>query len=151
VSGTFGQILDMPENRREVASRPVSTVGERAGRRRPGELEAQILGVLTRSGTALSPGELRDQLSPDGTLSYSAVVTTLTRLHEKKAVVREKDGRAYRYTAVADATTLVARRMGRLLDAEADHASVLSHFVNELTKSDAEVLRALLDREPGDH
>jgi predicted transcriptional regulator len=129
----------------------VNTVGERPGRRRPGELEAQILDVLTASGPALSPGEIRDQLSPDSTLSYSAVVTTLTRLHEKKAVAREKDGRAYRYTAIADATTLVARRMGRLLDTETDHASVLSHFVNELTESDADVLRALLDREPGDH
>jgi predicted transcriptional regulator len=129
----------------------VRTVGERSGRRRPGELEAQILAVLADSGAALSPGEIRDRLSPDGALSYSAVVTTLTRLHDKKAVVREKDGRAYRYTAIADATTLVARRMGRLLDTEADHASVLSHFVNELTESDAEVLRALLDREPGDH
>lgn len=120
---------------------------DRLGRRRPGELEAQILTVLAGAGAALSPGEIRDRLDPAGTLSYSAVVTTLTRLHEKKAVTRRKDGRAYRYSAVGDASTLVARRMGRLLDAESDRASVLSHFVSELSEDDAAVLRELLGRE----
>lgn len=109
-----------------------------------------MLGILTRYGTALSPGELREVLDPEGTLSYGAVVTTLTRLHAKKAVTREKDGRAYRYTAVADASTLVAWRMGRLLDADTDRASVLSHFVNELSESDATMLRTLLARETDD-
>lgn len=120
---------------------------ERLSRRRPGELEAQVLTVLVSTGTALSPGEIRDRLDPGGALSYSAVVTTLTRLHDKKAVTRRKDGRAYRYSAVGDASTLVARRMGRLLDAEDDHASVLSHFVSELSEDDAVVLRELLGRE----
>ena len=101
--------------------------------------------MLSSSPAARTTGEILEQL-PDG-LSYSAVVTTLTRLHEKKAVTRHRVGRAYHYVALADATTLVARRMGRLLDAEADHASVLSHFVSELDESDAAVLRELLDRD----
>jgi predicted transcriptional regulator len=127
------------------------TIGdERSGRRRPGELEAQILAILGAADVALSPGEIRDRLDPDGTLSYSAVVTTLTRLHDKKAVTRQKNGRAYRYVAVADASTLVARRMGRLLDAQDDRTSVLSHFVSELTDADASVLRELLRREFGE-
>ena len=92
----------------------------------------------------MSPGEIRDVLDPSGSLSYSAVVTTLSRLRDKKAVARERVGRAYHYVAVADASTLVARRMGRLLDAQADHASVLTRFVSELDESDAAVLRALL-------
>lgn len=40
--------------------------------------------------------------------------------------------------------------MGRLLDTDADHASVLSHFVSKLSESDAAVLRELLDRESED-
>jgi predicted transcriptional regulator len=126
----------------------VITGAERPGRRRPGELEAQILAILGAAGVALSPGEIRDRLG--GELSYSAVVTTLTRLHEKKAVTRQRDGRAYRYLALGDASSLVARRMGRLLDREDDRASVLSHFVSELTDADAAVLRDLLSRELGD-
>lgn len=125
----------------------VTSGDERLSRRRPGELEAQVLTVLVDAGAALSPGEIRDRLDPGGTLSYSAVVTTLTRLHDKKAVTRRKDGRAYRYSAIGDASTLVARRMGRLLDAEDDRASVLSHFVSELSEDDAAMLRALLGRE----
>lgn len=121
---------------------------EQSARRRPGELEAQVLDILVRSGGSLSPGELRDRLDPE--LSYGAVVTTLTRLYAKKAVTRARDGRAYRYTAVADASTLVAWRMGRLLDTEGDRTSVLSHFVSELSESDATLLRELLDRASGD-
>lgn len=37
--------------------------------------------------------------------------------------------------------------MGRLLDADADHAAVLSHFVDKLSESDAALLRELLGRE----
>jgi predicted transcriptional regulator len=115
-----------------------------SGRRRPGALEAEILAVLEKADSAMSPREIRDMLDPSGSLSYSAVVTTLTRLHDKHAVARDRVGRAYHYVAVADASTLVAWRMGRLLDAQADHAPVLTRFVSELDESDAAVLRALL-------
>jgi predicted transcriptional regulator len=124
--------------------------GATSGRRRPGALEAEILAVLEQAGSALSPGEIRDELDPSGALSYSAVVTTLTRLHDKHAVSRERVGRAYRYVAVAGASTLVAWRMGRLLDAQADHASVLTRFVSALDESDAAVLRALLADDTGE-
>jgi predicted transcriptional regulator len=118
-------------------------------RRRPGALEAEVLAVLEKAGSAMSPGEIRDALDPGGSLSYSAVVTTLTRLHDKHAVSRKRVGRAYRYIAV-DASTLVAWRMGRLLDAQADHASVLTRFVSALDESDAAVLRGLLAAEATD-
>jgi predicted transcriptional regulator len=36
------------------------------------------------------------------TLAYTTVVTILTRLFEKNALSRERDGRAYRYAPVAD-------------------------------------------------
>jgi predicted transcriptional regulator len=125
----------------------VSGTDDPAARRRPGELEAQVLEVLSGSDAPLVPGEVRDRLDPTGCLSYSAVVTTLSRLYEKGAVVREKDGRAFRYTAVGSGSSLVGWQMGRLLDADADHASVLSHFVTKLSDADAAMLRALLDHE----
>jgi len=128
----------------------VNRPDDRQGRRRPGALESEILEILTRADAALTPGELRDRLDPSRTLSYSAVVTTLTRLYAKKAVTREREGRAYRYTAVADRSTLVAWRMRRLLNTDADPETVLSHFVSELSESDAALLRELLGREPDD-
>ncbi|KAA9166151.1 BlaI/MecI/CopY family transcriptional regulator [Amycolatopsis acidicola] len=113
-------------------------------RRKPGALATEILTVLTEAEAALTPGEVLERLPQDRKLSYSTVVTTLTRLHEKDAVTRERDGRAFRYSANGDPSTLVAWRMSRLLDAEADHASVLTRFVSDLSEKDEQTLRNLL-------
>jgi predicted transcriptional regulator len=119
-------------------------------RRRPGQLEAQVITVLGTAPGPLTPGAVRDLLDPTGALSYSAVVTTLTRLHEKGAVTRHRDGRAFRYGALSDAAGLVAERMSRLLADEPDRASVLRRFVGTLDDRDEEVLRALLREHPED-
>ncbi|GAA2117708.1 BlaI/MecI/CopY family transcriptional regulator [Actinomadura napierensis] len=113
-------------------------------RRRPGELEAQIITVLVEAGAPLTTGEVLKRLGPGGGLSYSTVVTTLTRLHKKGAAVRSRHGRAFRYRAVADAAALTASRMSRLLSDEADRASVLRRFVSTLDPDDEEILRELL-------
>ncbi|MEU8075094.1 BlaI/MecI/CopY family transcriptional regulator [Catellatospora citrea] len=114
------------------------------GRRRSGQLESRIVTVLTEAGLALTPGEVRDRLAPHADLSYSTVVTILTRLHTKGAVIRRRDGRAYRYAAVRDAAGLVADRMTKLLDAESDRSSVLRRFVGGLDAQDEQILRELL-------
>ncbi|MEV4629377.1 BlaI/MecI/CopY family transcriptional regulator [Micromonospora sp. NPDC049523] len=119
------------------------------GRRRSGQLEAQVVTILVEANGPLTPGEVRDRLDPAGSLSYSTVVTTLSRLFEKGAVSRERDGRAYRYGAVRDAAGLVAERMRRLLTAEPDRTSVLRRFVGALDERDERILRALL-REDSD-
>lgn len=117
-----------------------------SARRSPGALETEILAVLHEASGPLSPGEVRALLSDKGggELSYSAVVTTLTRLHEKGVVTRERSGRAYRYAAPAAPSRLIAWRMRRLLDAEADHAPVLTHFISGLSAGDEELVRRLL-------
>jgi predicted transcriptional regulator len=116
----------------------------RTGRRRSGELAAEVLRLLAAAEAPMTPGEVLDVLDPSGGLSYSAVVTTLTRLHEKAAVTRFRDGRAYRYAAAADPAALVAWRMSRLLDGETDHAPVLTRFVGSLSEQDERTLRDLL-------
>ena len=107
-----------------------------------------MITVLGSAATPLTPGEVRDLLDPSGALSYSAVVTTLTRLHEKGSVTRHRDGRAFRYGALSDAAGLVAERMRRLLAGEPDRASVLRRFVGTLDDTDGETLRALLQEHP---
>ncbi|WP_106186632.1 BlaI/MecI/CopY family transcriptional regulator [Umezawaea tangerina] len=115
-------------------------------RRQPGALAAEVLTVLGASDSALTPAEVRDLLDPSGSLSYSTVVTTLTRLHDKEMATRVRDGRAYRYSAVAEPSALVAWRMGRLLDSDPDHASVLTRFVGSLSEKDERLLRDLLGK-----
>ncbi|BCB83147.1 hypothetical protein Psuf_004600 [Phytohabitans suffuscus] len=102
--------------------------------------------VLVEAGQPLTPGEVRERLDPSLALSYSTVVTTLTRLYEKDAVTRHRDGRAYRYGALDDAAALVARRMSHLLAAEPDHVPVLRRFVRSLNADDEQTLRDLLNR-----
>jgi predicted transcriptional regulator len=133
------------------AARPVSglareramgTRGTIVVRRAAGELEAAVLGVLQAAGRPLPPGEVRVRLG-DG-LAYTTVVTILSRLQAKGVLTRRKAGRAYRYAPVADEPGLAARRMARVLDAEADRAAVLARFVSGLSGADTELLRRLL-------
>ena len=64
-------------------------------RRGVGELEAEVLGVLRAAGQALSPGDVRERLEVrDGrALSYSTVVTIVSRLHAKGLLSRQRAGR----------------------------------------------------------
>jgi predicted transcriptional regulator len=123
--------------------------GEHGARRGAGVLEAAVLSALQAAGVALSPGEVRDRLDAD--LAYTTVVTILSRLHEKGVLERRKVGRAFAYAPVADEPGLAARRMARVLDAEADRETVLARFVSGLSESDEDLLRKMLgDRTAGE-
>jgi predicted transcriptional regulator len=117
-------------------------------RRGPGELAAEVMQVLWQAGRALNPGEVQAALVERGAdparLSYSTVVTILSRLHAKKALVRRRAGRAFSYTPVSDETGLAVRRLAAMLDREPDRDAVLSRFVAELSEHDEQLLRSLL-------
>ena len=84
--------------------------GPAPGERRPGgALEAEVLALLQACRQAQTPGEVLQRLGDD--LSYSTVVTVLSRLFDKGLLARSKQGRAYAYAPVADAHGLTARRM----------------------------------------
>jgi predicted transcriptional regulator len=122
-------------------------MGEEAGRRAAGQLEAAVLAVLQDAGYALSPGEVRERVGAD--LAYTTVVTILSRLHAKGVLKRSKSGRSYRYAPVADQPGLAARRMARVLDGEPDREAVLARFVSALSDSDENLLRRMLGDTPG--
>lgn len=127
----------------EAGPHAASTATEAApGRRAAGQLEAAVLDVLLRAGSALSPGEVKVRL--DGELAYTTVVTIMSRLHAKGLLSRYKEGRGHRYAPVADQPGLAARRMTRVLDEEADREAVLARFVSSLSDRDEELLRKML-------
>ncbi len=113
-------------------------------RRAPGELEQDVLVVLSSARDALTPAQVREAL--DGELAYTTVMTVLSRLHDKGFVQREAAGRGYAYRWVNDGATLTARQMSRLLDGVDDRAAVLARFVDELSPADERVLQGLLRR-----
>jgi predicted transcriptional regulator len=125
-----------------------------AERRAAGALEAEILAILREADGPLSPGEVRQRLAPRpqpgdprgdprGELSYSTVVTIVSRLHAKGLLARQRAGRGFTYTPVDDAS-LAASRMTQVLGSEHDHDAVLSRFVSGLSSRDARLLRQLL-------
>ena len=131
--------------------------GAVAARRPAGALEAEVLALLRAAGVPLSPGQVQERLAagdPAATalsssalsysaLSYSTVVTILSRLHAKGRLSRRRDGRAFAYTVV-DEASLAASRMSQALDTGDDHDAVLTRFVSGLSGRDARLLRRLL-------
>ena len=120
-------------------------------RRAAGELEAAALAVLQAAGAALTPAQVRDRLEErlGGRLAYSTVVTILSRLYAKGVLIRSRSGRAYSYAPVADEPGLAARRMRRVLEAEADREAVLARFVSGMSPADEQLLRRMLAEHPG--
>ena len=135
---------------------PAHASGGPAGleRRAAGTLEAEILGILRTADSPLTPGEVRQRLAASqgggrrGELSYSTVVTIVTRLHAKGLLARERAGRGFAYTPL-DEASLAARRMSQVLGSENDHDAVLSRFVSGLSGRDARLLRELLAHDTG--
>ncbi|MEV6865380.1 BlaI/MecI/CopY family transcriptional regulator [Streptosporangium subroseum] len=116
------------------------------GRRDRGDLEAEVLAILARAETSLTSGEVAQRL--ERPLAYTTVMTVLSRLHDKGAVSRVRNGRAYAYSFQRDEAARRAAQMHRLLDAGEDRARVLAQFVGELGQEDEALLQRLL-RETG--
>src|SRR5579884_462143 len=98
-----------------------SDPGPGAPRRPHGALEAEVLDVLRAAAAPLSPGQVRERLAED--LSYSTVVTIVSRLHVKGLLERERAGRAFVYRPVDDASR-AASQMSQALQAGSDRGAV---------------------------
>jgi predicted transcriptional regulator len=116
-----------------------------AARRAAGALEAEVLGILRGASGPLSPGEVRQRVAAGqgGELSYSTVVTIVSRLHAKGLLARRRAGRGFTYTAV-DEASLAASRMSQALGSGSDRDAVLTRFVSGLSGRDAWLVRCLL-------
>jgi predicted transcriptional regulator len=115
-----------------------------------GELEQEILACLASSRSPMTPAEVLEDLDQD--LAYTTVMTTLSRMYAKNALVREPRGRAYAYSLPAGVgaahASMTAFHMQRLLDGDEDRAGVLAQFVAHLEPEDEKLLARLLSRQP---
>ncbi|WP_282701656.1 BlaI/MecI/CopY family transcriptional regulator [Streptomyces sp. CC219B] len=117
---------------------------QRPRRRGQGELEGLVLSVLGEADGPATAGWVQERLGGD--LAYTTVITILTRLLAKGAVTRERAGRSFAWTPVADQAGLAAHKMRKLLDGESDREAVLASFVTSLGPGDERLLRELLSR-----
>src|SRR6201987_3844444 len=90
--------------------------------------------------------DICDELRGERAIAYTTVMSTMDNLHRKGWLAREKDGKAYRYTATASREEYSARLMREALDGGGGTEGVLSHFVAQMGGAESEVLRTVVGR-----
>lgn len=126
---------------------------------RLGELERAVMDVLWDRGTASGPAadgltvrEVTEALR-ERDLAYTTVMTVLDRLAGKGMVVRERDGRAWRYQPAAGREAYIAQLMLDALDLAQDGAdtggrgAALIRFARSVTGDEAQLLRRALEEQ----
>jgi predicted transcriptional regulator len=121
-------------------------VTAQAGRRAPGSLESEVMGVLWARGEPATAAEVQETVG--GGLAYNTVQTILIRLHDKDLVQRRKEGRGHVYWPIQDAATAAAEQMRAALADRPDRQAVLQQFAASLDEADAAALRELLSPAP---
>jgi predicted transcriptional regulator len=118
-----------------------------------GELEQAVLdalwdldaAALAADGARGSSGrEVHERLAGRD-LAYTTVMTVLDRLVGKDVVVRERDGRAFRYAPRLTRAAMTAELMREALEVTgADRDQALISFVGEASAEDLAALRRAL-------
>jgi predicted transcriptional regulator len=111
-----------------------------------GELEVVIMHLVWGHDGPVTVRTLFDELSQARRIAYTTVMSTMDNLHRKGWLARERDGKAYRYTAVVSREEYSARLMREALAEAGDAEAALSHFVATMDGSQAQALRAILDK-----
>ena len=114
-----------------------------------GELEAEVMHRVWDHDGPVTVRELFDELRTRRAIAYTTVMSTMDNLHRKGWLAREKDGKAYRYTAVASREEYSARLMREAMAEAGDTEAVLSHFVAQMDGEESQVLGAVLRRLTG--
>jgi predicted transcriptional regulator len=116
------------------------------GRVRPlGDLEAAIMELLWDSGSSRLVREVVTDLGPQRALAYTTVMTVMDHLHRKGWLIRERDGRAWRYAPAVSRQVYTARLMNDALATSTDRAGALARFAEQIAEEDAEALARALD------
>jgi predicted transcriptional regulator len=122
------------------------------GRRRVrgfGDLEAVIMDRVWAHDAPVTVRDLFDELQRERPIAYTTVMSTMDNLHRKGWLARERDGKAYRYTAVASREEYSARLMREAMAESGDTEAVLSHFVAQMDGTESAALRTVLDKLTG--
>jgi len=109
-----------------------------------GELEAEVMHRVWAHDGPVTVRELFDELRTRRAIAYTTVMSTMDNLHRKGWLAREKDGKAYRYTAVASREEYSARLMREAMAEAGDTEAVLSHFVAQMDGEQSQVLGTVL-------
>jgi predicted transcriptional regulator len=108
----------------------------------------RVLGLLDPSEPS-TVAAVRERLARRGTdVAYTTVMTVLSRLYDKRLVVREKDGARYLYRQAGNIPSVKAGVLARLRGAlfESDRLRPIAELVqNDLSREELATLRRLID------
>jgi predicted transcriptional regulator len=110
-----------------------------------GDLEAVIMELLWDADTPRVVRDVVTELRPVRPLAYTTVMTVMDNLHRKGWLTRDRDGRAWRYSAAVSRQAYAAQLMNDALAGSTDRAGALARFVEQIDADDAEALAHALD------
>ena len=82
----------------------------------------------------------------DREIAYTTVMSTMDNLYHKGWLMRERNGKAYRYWPSMTREQYSAALMREALDAGGPSDRVLAHFLDQISDDDSEALRKVLRR-----
>lgn len=110
-----------------------------------GELEAVVMDRLWSWDRPVVVRDVLEDLQRERSIAYTTVMTVLDNLHRKGFVIREKDGRAYRYRPASTREEHTARLMEQALAGSGDRRAALLHFVERMPADEVARLREALN------
>ena len=113
--------------------------------RQLGELEAAVMDRLWAWERPVVVREVLEDLQRNRPIAYTTVMTVLDNLHRKGFVMREKDGRAYRYRPTHTREEHTATVLEQVLASSRDRGAALLHFVEKMPSDEVARLREALE------
>ena len=127
-----------------MAKRAIIPRAEREVVKQLGQLEAVVMQRLWAIPGSATVRDILEDLQRDRAIAYTTVMTVLDNLHTKGLVLRERDGRAWRYAAKLSREAHTAGLLDDVLAQSSDRGATLLNFVGHLSPDDIEQLRAAL-------
>jgi len=109
-----------------------------------GELETAIMDEVWAADGPVSVREVRETLNDRKPIAYTTVQTVVEILHRKGWLTREKEGRAFRYTATSSREDCAAGLIDQVFESGADRTATLVKLVEQMGPDEAAELRAAL-------
>ena len=111
-----------------------------------GDLEAVVMDRLWDCDGATTVRDVFEDMHRDREIAYTTVMSTMDNLYHKGWLMRERDGKAYRYWPSMTREQYSAALMREALDAGGRSDRVLAHFLDQISDDDSEALRKVLRR-----
>lgn len=111
-----------------------------------GDLEAVVMDIIWATPEPITVREVLGQVERTRPLAYTTVMTVMDNLHRKGFLLRELDGRAYRYRPAKPRADHAAELMSELLAGSGDLSNTLLRFVDHMSPEELSSLKRALGR-----